>query len=643
MEATTKRSVILVGHAQSGKTTLCEELLFTCGAITRRGTVEEGTTVSDYTWDEIERKSSINASLTNCEWGGLRFQIMDTPGFADFFGDVIAGMRSCDNAVVVIDAASGVEVGTEKTWTLAEEEGIPRFVFVNKMDKEDIDTGKLLAEIQENLSKGCVAVSGNSLDALAEAIAESDDVLLEKYLSEGKLSAEQLASGLRSAVKQGKLFPVIFGSAVKGQGLEELLKALKDYGASPLDRRIALKEGFLPASESGPFAGFVFKSIFDPYVGQLSLIRIFSGSLSANATFYNLTQQTSERFTQFFILQGKEERTIESAGCGDLIAIPKLKQTQTSDSLGDQHAPVVFPPIAFPETMMSASVKPRTRQDEEKISQALHKLTAEDPTFKLKVDPETKEMVISGLGDLHLHVMVGRLKKRFSVEVDLGTPKVPYKETITKSAKVQGKFKRQSGGRGQYGDVWIEVHPLEHGKGFEFLDKVVGGAIPRNFIPSVEKGVRAAMTRGVIAGCPLVDIQVALYDGSYHDVDSSDAAFQKAGAMALRKAALEAGPGLLEPIMEVEVAVTEEFLGTVSGDLNSRRGRPMGMGSKGKTQLVKAHVPLAEMFTYGNDLRSMTQGKGSYTMKFSHYEQVPAKIAQPIIARYQEHYKEQDE
>jgi elongation factor G len=395
--------------------------------------------------------------------------------------------------------------------------------------------------------------------------------------------------------------------------------------------------------ENSPFSAFVFKSIFDPYVGQLSLVRIFSGKLTANSTFYNVTQKTPERFGHIYVLQGKEERSVDFAGCGDIVAIPKLKLTQTSDSLTDQAHPVIFKPLVFTEPMMSASVKPKTRQDEEKISQALSRLVAEDPTFHYKVDPETKEMIISGMGDLHLHVMIGRLKKRFNVEVALGTPKVPYKETLTRSAKVQGKFKRQSGGRGQYGDVWIEVHPLEHGKGFEFLDKVVGGAIPRNFIPSVEKGVRQAMGQGAIAGYPMVDVQVILYDGSYHDVDSSDMAFQRAGGMALRKAAQEAGPALLEPIMEVEVYIPEEFLGQVSGDLNSRRGRPMGMEVKGKMQAVKAIVPLAEMFTYASDLRSMTQGKGSYTMRFAHYEQVPGKIASPIISRYQAQYKEAEE
>ncbi|MBU1998158.1 MAG: elongation factor G, partial [Candidatus Omnitrophica bacterium] len=343
--------------------------------------------------------------------------------------------------------------------------------------------------------------------------------------------------------------------------------------------------------ETSSLAGFVFKNIIDPYVGQLSMVRIFSGKLPANTSFYNVTQKASERIGQVYFLQGKEQRAIEAAACGDIIAIPKLKITQASDTISDQAHPVIFKPIIFPEAMISASVKPRTRQDEEKITQALAKLVAEDHTFRVKVDQETHEMLISGLGDLHLNIMVNRLKKRFNVEVDLGTPKVPYKETITKTAKVQGKFKRQSGGRGQYGDVWIEVHPLGHGKGFEFVDKVFGGAIPKNYIPSVEKGVRHAMNEGAVSGNPMVDIQVILYDGSFHEVDSSDMAFQRAGGMALRKAVLLAGPALLEPIMDVEVFIPEEFLGQISGDLNQRRGRPMGMEAKGKGQVVKAIVP----------------------------------------------------
>jgi len=642
MGAKNKRSIILLGHSHSGKTSLAESMLYRCKATSRKGSVLEGNTVSDYGWDEIERRISINDSFLFCDFQDTRIQIIDSPGYIDFYGEAIAGIRAADNAVIVIDAAEGVQVGTEKAWQLAEELFMPRIIFVNKSDIAGIDKNKVIGEIKAALSKKAISLDDGV--ELIEAVAESDDSLLEKYLAEGGLPPEEVNNGLRKAVANAKVFPIIFGSALKDSGIEGLFQAIKDYCAAAEERPLpGLVEGQVTLKPDAPFSGFVFKSIIDPYVGQLSLVRIFSGKLASNTSFYNNTQKITERFGQLYLLQGKEQRPVDSADCGDIIAIPKLKQTHTSDSLCEQAHTLIFQPMTFPEPMMSASVKPRSRQDEEKISQATAKLTAEDPTIKVFRDPETKEEIISGLGDLHLNVAVGRLKKRFNVEVDLGTPKVPYRETVTKAVRMQGKYKRQSGGRGQYGDVWIEVRPLEPGKGFEFVDKIYGGAIPRNFIPSVEKGVRQAMSEGVVAGFPVVDMQVVLQDGSYHDVDSSDLAFQIAGAMALRKAAMEAHPALLEPVMEVEVYIPEEFVGQVSGDLNSRRGRPLGMEVKNKANIVRAQVPLAEMFTYGNDLRSMTQGKGTFTMKFLHYEQVPAKIANNIISRYQAQAKKDEQ
>ncbi len=643
MDAKDKRSIILLGHAHSGKTSLTESILFYCKATSRKGVIAEGNTVSDYSWDEIERKVSINDSFLFFDYQNIRIQIVDSPGYIDFYGEVLSGIRAADNAIIVIDAHSGVDVGTEKVWNLAEENGLPRIIFVNKSDIPGINKKQIIDDIKNSLSKKAVILGGSN--ELMELVAESDDQLLEKYLGTGALSTEEINNGLRKAVINAKVFPVIFGSSLKDDGIEELLKVIKDYSASPLERPpIDLNEGTITFSQDAPFSGFVFKSIIDPYVGQLSLVRIFSGRLPANSSFYNITQKNTEKFGQIYILQGKEQKPIELAVCGDIVAIPKLKQTHTFDSLCEQAHSVVFKPVNLPEPMMSASVKPRSRQDEEKISQSLAKLIAEDPTLKVWRDQQTKEELISGLGDLHLNVMMGRLKKRFNVEVDLGVPTVPYKETITRSARVQGKYKRQSGGRGQYGDVWIEVRPLESGKGFEFVDKIVGGAIPKSYIPSVQKGVAQAMAEGAIAGFPVVDTQVILQDGSYHDVDSSDMAFQIAGAMALRKAVAEAHPVLLEPVMEVEVYVPGEYVGQISGDLNSRRGRPLGMEVKGKTEIVKAQVPLSEMFTYGNDLRSMTQGKGTFAMKFAHYEQAPVKITNVIISKYQaEHHKTEQE
>ena len=651
MDVKSKRNFILLGHAQSGKTTLAESILYLCKATNRRGTVAEGTTASDYSFDEIARKSSINSSLLFCDYKNHRIQMIDAPGYADFFGEVIAGIRGIDAAVIVVDAVSAVEVGTERAWQLLEENNLPCLIFINKIDKEGADVNKVLADIQSRLSKKALLI--NSLDnpELVEVIAESDDQLIEKYLEGAALSPEELRSGLHQAVIKRKVFPVLSGSALKDKGITELLDAIIQCLPNPLERpSVEVGEPANPENkkelifkEDGPFAAFVFKSISDPYVGQLSLLRVFCGSLASNSGFYNVNKKTRERIGQIYLLQGKEQKPADSVSCGDIIAIAKLKETVTSDSLADEKQQVLFAPVIFPEPAISASVKPKSRQDEDKISGALAKLAAEDHTFTVTHDPQTKELIISGLGDLHLSVMIERMKKRFNVEVELGTPKVSYKETITKGIKVQGKFKRQSGGRGQYGDVWIEVEPLESGKGIEFVDKVFGGAIPRNFIPSAEKGIRQACIEGAVAGYPIVDLQIKLVDGSYHEVDSSDMAFQIAGAMALRKAVQAAGPALLEPIMSVDVMIPEDFLGAISGDINSRRGRIMGMDVKGKSQVVKANVPLAEMFTYANDLRSLTGGRGMYTMRFSHYEQVPHKIASTIIAQYQATKQQEEE
>jgi elongation factor G len=651
METKNKRNFILLGHAQSGKTTLAEAMLYFCKATTRKGSVSEGTTTSDYGFDELERKSSINSGFLFCNYKGTRLQIIDAPGYADFFGEVISGIRAVDGAVIVVDASSGIEVGTEKAWQLLEERGLPCIIFVNKTDKEGLDLNNVLSDIQNSLSKKALAVESLDNPELVEAIAESDDKLLEKYLEGTKLSTEELTGALHQAVDERKIFPVVVGSALSDKGLPELLEAIVTYLPSPQERpeitasdpQKTEEKKEISFKEDGSFSAFVFKTISDPYVGQLSLLRIFSGTLTPNTGFYNVNKKTKERIGPIYMLQGKEQRSVELASCGDIVAIAKLKETRTCDSVCDGKEQFLFESITFPEPAISASVKPKSRQDEEKISGALAKLSDEDPTFKIGRDTQTKELIISGLGDLHLSVMIGRMKKRFNVEVELGTPKVSYKETITKGARVQGKYKRQSGGRGQYGDVWLEIEPLERGKGFEFVDKIFGGAIPRNYVPSVEKGVIGACQEGAVAGHQIVDIRVTVVDGSYHEVDSSDMAFQIAGAMALRKAVAEAGPLLLEPIMEVTVIVPEDYVGAVSGDLNSRRGRIMGMEVKGKTQVLKASVPQSEMFTYANDLRSITGGRGSYTMSFSHYEGVPHKIATNIINKYQAAKKQEEQ
>lgn len=644
-----KRNVVLVAHAQAGKTTLAEAMLFAAGATTRKGTIAEGNTVSDYNTDEMARKNSINSSILNLTWKNNFIQMVDTPGYADFVADMITGFRAADSAVVVIDAMSGVGVGTERAWDLCEEMGMPRIIFVNKVDKENVNIDSIIQEIKERFSKSACVIKAPFSPELTETIAESDDVLLEKYLEGKDIKEDEFKQALKSAVATGKIFPVILGSAFSGAGVKELLDAIVDDLPSPLERKPVpacdpqTKEPKeIKLSEDAPFSAFVFKSVFDSFVGQLTLLRIFSGKLTSNTGFYNVNKGARERIGSLLILQGKEQRPVPSASCGDIVAVAKLKETQSGDSLADEKYPVVFEGFVFPDPVYSSSVKPKTRADEEKISEALAKLCASDPTFKTSRDPQTKEMVISGMGDQHVDVMVKRMKERFHVDVEIGTPKIPYKETIKKSAKAQGKHKKQSGGRGQYGDVWLELQPLERGKGFEFVDKIVGGAIPRNFLPSIEKGIRNAMTEGVITSFPMVDFRAIAYDGSYHDVDSSDIAFQISGALAFRKAAMAAVPILLEPIMDVEITVPEDCMGAIPADLNSRRGRVLGVEARSKNQTIKAKVPLSELYRYATDLRSMTGGRGSYTMHFSYYEEVPAKIAQTIVAQNPKHKTEEE-
>jgi elongation factor G len=644
-----KRTVVFVSHAQAGKTTLVEALLFAAGAISRKGSVAEGNTTSDYNPDEIQRKNSINSSLCHLSWRNHFVQMVDTPGYADFSADMLGGLRAVDAGILVIDATGGIEVGTERAWDALEELKLPRLIFINKVDKENVNLDQVVKEIQERFSKAAAVISSPISAELKETITETNDELLERYLEGKEIKEEELKKALKDAIVKGKLYPVIVGSALADKGVKELLDFIVDYLPSPVERPAVVvtdpqtnQARELKLSEDAPFAAFVFKSVVDPFVGQLTILRIFCGTLTGNTGFYNATRSTKERIGQLILLQGKEQRPVASASCGDIVAVAKLKETLLGDSLADEKQQVIFTPVVFPEPVFSSSIKPKTRQDEEKISEALAKLCASDPTFKISRDTQTKEMIISGLGDQHIDVMVKRLKERYHVEVEIGTPKVPYKETIKKAAKAQGKHKKQSGGRGQYGDVWLEVAPLERGKDFEFVDKIVGGAIPRNFIPSVEKGVHNAMVGGVITSFPMVGVRATAYDGSYHDVDSSDMAFQIAGALAFRKAAMEAQPILLEPIMEVEITVPEECMGSIPADLNSRRGRVLGVEARGKNQTIKALVPLAEMFRYATDLRSMTGGRGSYTMHFSSYEEVPAKISQGIVAQNPRHKHEEE-
>ena len=651
------RNVIFVSHSGSGKTSLVEALLFNAKMTTRLGKVAEGNTHSDYNSDEIERKISITSKFLHLIWKKTRIHILDTPGYADFLGDVIAPLRAADAAVLLIEAVHGIEVGTERVWQFLDERNLPRAIFINKLDKENASFENTLGSVRERFGKQCVALNypvgeqlsfksvesvlsndGKLKEDLLDAVVETDDALTEKYLEGKELAPEEITRALKAACVSGKIIPVFCGAAVQNIGVTQMLDAIVDLFPSPADRPAI--EGINPKtkepvkrnpSETDPFSAFIFKDIFDPYVGHLTLFRVFSGAIESNTGFYNSTRDLKERIGQLYVLQGKEQVPIAKAAAGDIAAVAKLKDSHNNDTICDEKSPIAFPETAFPEPCISNSVKPKTRQDEEKIMGALTRLASEDPTFKISRDEQTHELVISGMGDLHLDVMLDRMKKRFGVDVEVGTPKVPYKETIKKTVKIQGKFKRQSGGRGQYGDCWLELEPLPHGKQFEFVDEVVGGAIPRQYIPSVEKGVKEAMSKGSLAGYPVVDIRVTVYDGSFHEVDSSDMAFQIAGSMAFKSGQEQAGPVLLEPIMDVEIIVPNDYLGQITGDINSRRGRIMGIDGRGKQEYVKALIPLAEMFKYATELRSMTGGRGSYSMKFDHYEEVPAKITQVIV------------
>ncbi|MCK5579957.1 MAG: elongation factor G [Candidatus Omnitrophica bacterium] len=638
MDAKSKRNISFVGHAHSGKTSLAESMLFKSGAISRKGEVVQGTTVSDYNDDEFERKISINAGFLRSIFKQHQLQIIDTPGYMDFVGETVSVLKVVDAAIVVVDAVNGVEVGTEDIWDRLNQMDMPRIVFINKIDKSGADPDEALAAIKNQLSSNVHKIDLDSSE-FVEAIAETDDTLLEKYLEEGSLSKEEVQQAVRQSVLDAKVFPVFYGSAQTDEGVEELLDAVLAYLPSPVEHQAfhaedpsSHEEVNVVPSEEGPFAGFVFKSLFDSHLGHLSLMRVLRGTLDANTDLYNASSDCKEHVSSISVLQGKEQIKVMQATCGDIIALPKLKNSHVSDSIVTQKQRLVFDPIEFPDPSLSASIKPKTRADEEKISTSLHRLCEEDHTIKVGRDNETRELIISGMGDLHLKVILERMKKRYNVDVDLGTPKVCYRETITKSASTRYKYKKQSGGRGQYGDVAIEIAPLSRdGQEYEFVNKIFGGAIPKNYIPSVEKGVKQAITEGVLTKSPLVNVQVTLVDGSFHAVDSSDMAFQIAGAMAMKEAVKQAGPVLLEPIMEVTIVIPEEFIGQVSGDISSRRGRIQGSESKGKNDAIKAHIPLAEMFKYATDLRSMTGGRGTYTMKPSHYEEAPAKITARVI------------
>ncbi len=679
------RNIGIMAHIDAGKTTATERILYYTGVTYKIGEVHDGTAVMDWMVQEQERGITITSAATTCSWKDHVINIIDTPGHVDFTIEVERSLRVLDGAVAVFDAVAGVEPQSETVWRQANKYGVPRIAFMNKMDRVGADFFKAVDTMVEKLGARPVPIqipigSEDKLrgsvdlvtmraflfddetlgakyvedeipaeymekakefrDKMIEAISDVDETVMEKYLSGGEVSADEIKKALRKGAIELEITPVLCGSAFKNKGVQLLLDAIVDYLPSPLD--VPPMTGIDPKddseiirkpSDSEPFSALAFKIMTDPYVGQLAFVRVYSGVLSAGSYAYNSTKDTKERVGRLLKMHANKREEIKEVRAGDIAAVVGLKSTLTGDTLCDENSPIILESIEFPDPVISVAIEPKTKADQEKLSMSLAKLAQEDPSFKVSYNEETGQTIISGMGELHLEIIVDRLMREFKVGANVGKPQVAYKETIKSSAKVEGKFVRQSGGRGQYGHVWINLEPMERGKGFEFVNKIVGGTIPREYVPAVEKGIREAMDGGVLAGYPFVDAKVTLLDGSYHEVDSSEMAFKIAGSMAFKEGAKKAQLVLLEPIMNVEVVTPEEYMGDVIGDLNSRRGKIQSMEKRGNSQVIKATVPLAEMFGYATDLRSKTQGRATYTMQFSHYEDTPKSIMEGIVAK----------
>ena len=656
------RNLVLLSHCGAGKTSLSEAILFTAKAITRWGKVDDGTTTSDYDPTEIKRKISINLAILPCDWKETKLNLLDTPGYSDFVGEVKAAVRVSEGAIITVCAAAGVEVGTEQVWDYTEQAKLPRLIFINKMDRENADFYRTLKELQSKFGSRCLPLQlpigaqndfqgivdlltmksyigsppreaeiPSSLqdqavsfrEKMVEAAAEVDDRLIEKYLGGEELSQPELSDGLRQAVITGKTIPVLVGSAIQNIGITPLLDAIYSYLPSPEEQPDA------------PLAALVFKTSADPYVGKLTYLRVYSGTINSNSQVWNATRSGTERIGQLFVLRGKTQEPVPQLGTGDIGAVAKLSLTSTGDTLSTQAQPLKITPILFPEPIFNKAVHPKTKADLDKLGVALSRLSEEDPTLQVHREADTSETILSGLGETHIEVAAEKMMRKFGVGVTLETPKVPYKETITTSAKAEYKHKKQTGGHGQYGHVLLELEPLPRGNGCEFVDKVVGGVIPKNYIPAVAKGVNEAMGDGVLAHYPVVDIKTRVYDGSFHPVDSSEICFKIAGAGALKRGLSQGQPILLEPIMNIKVSAPEDFTGDIIGDLNTKRAKVLGMNPGGGINVIEAQVPQAEILRYAIDLKSITQGRGSYTVDFSHYAEVPSHITQKIIAQRQ--------
>jgi len=678
------RNVAVVGHGGCGKTTLVSALLFDTGAVNRLGRVEDGSTVTDFDPDEIERKISLQTAMAWGEWRKTKINFLDAPGYANFLSEARSALRVADGAVVVVDSVAGVEVQTQKVWAYAEEYGLPRLIVVNRMDRDRASYMRTLESLQASFGRGVVPIAiplgeekgfvgvaglvnakaavyhddqggryqtvdlppdvveeaNRWRDRLVEMVAESNEELMEAFFEKGTLPQADIVRGLRQGVLEGKIFPVLPASSMRNVGMHPLLEAIVDLLPSPVDRGAVT--GVDPAtkaevtrepSPAAPFSAFVFKTIADPHAGRISLFRVYSGTFKSDSAVYNSSRDAVERAGHLELLEGKTQTAVPELRAGDLGAVAKLKDTHTGDTLCDKAHPIVYPPIVYPEPATTFAMEPKTRGDEDKISSALHRIIEEDPVLRLTRDPQTHEMLLTGMGQLHIEVVVGKLRKRYKVEVDLKKPKIPYRETIKAAAEGHGRHKKQTGGHGQFGDCKIRLKPLARGGDFSFVNETFGGSIPKNFIPAVEKGIQEARTRGIIAGYPMVDFQVELFDGAYHDVDSSEMSFKIAGSLAFKDAVAKCRPTLLEPVMKVEIAVPEDYAGAVMGDLSSRRGRPQGMEPRGALQVIKAEVPLSEMLSYDAELTSMTGGRGSYHMEMSHYDEVPAHLQDKIVTQ----------
>ncbi len=678
------RNIGIMAHIDAGKTTTTERILYYTGVSHKIGEVHEGTATMDWMEQEQERGITITSAATTCEWNDHRINIIDTPGHVDFTIEVERSLRVLDGAVAVFCSVGGVEPQSETVWRQADKYRVPRIAFINKMDRIGADFFRGVQMIKDRLKANPVPIQlpvgkedyfkgivdlvrmkaiiwdEESLgakfheeeipadlqdeaqewrDKLVEEISSHDDALMEKYLGGEELTEAEIMAAIRSCTINIQIIPVICGSAFKNKGVQNLLDAVVDYMPSPLDIP-AIKgvdedgnEIERKADDSEPFAALGFKIMTDPFVGQLTFIRVYSGVLQSGSYVYNATKGKKERIGRLLKMHANKREEIKEVYAGDIAAAVGLKYTTTGDTLCNEDKAVILESIEFPEPVISIAIEPKTKSDQEKLGLSLQKLASEDPSFRVKTDEETGQTIISGMGELHLEIIVDRMMREFKVEANVGKPQVAYRETISKKVKVEGKFVRQSGGRGQFGHVWLEVEPQEPGKGYEFVDAIKGGVVPREYIPAVDKGIQEAMDNGVMAGFPVVDVKVSLVDGSYHEVDSSEMAFKIAGSMGFKEGCQKAGPVLLEPIMSVEVVVPEEYMGDVIGDLNSRRGRIMGMDSRAGAQVVSAMVPLANMFGYSTDLRSATQGRATYTMTFDHYEPVPKSVSEEIVAK----------